>query len=337
MPPRMLKTMKRLPRKPPLLSRDASLLLLTLLLVGAVSTRFPQFVTPTNLKSVIDDTSILILLALAQMPVLLTRSIDLSVAANLALTGMCTALFNQALPDVGMPTVIILAIAIGAALGAVNGLLIWLLEVPPIVATLGTLAIYRGLVFVVSGGAWITNNKMSTDFLNFVRFDILGITVLTWVAVAFSILAYLGLRYTETGRDFFIAGSNPEATVYAGIDVRRMRFMAFALSGAIAGLCGYFWVSRFAIAYTDIAQGFELQVIAACVIGGVSIAGGYGTVLGVIAGGLFLGTIKNALPLVAISPFWQMAISGLVIISAVILNARRTKGIPRRILESSST
>ena len=108
--------MKRLPRKHPLLSRDAGLLLLTLLLTGAVGTRFPQFVTPTNLKSVLDDTSILILLALAQTPVLLTRSIDLSVAANLALTGMCVALFNHAFPDVGMPAIIILAIAIGATL-----------------------------------------------------------------------------------------------------------------------------------------------------------------------------------------------------------------------------
>jgi rhamnose transport system permease protein len=328
--------MKGLPLKPGLLRRDAGLLLLTLLLAGAVGIRFPQFVTPTNLKSVLDDTSILILLALAQMPVLLTRSIDLSVAANLALTGMCTALFNQAFPDVGMPTVIILAVAIGAALGAVNGLLVWLLEVPPIVATLGTLAIYRGLVFVVSGGAWITNNRMSAAFLDFVRFDILGFTALTWVAAGFSVLAYLGLRYTEIGRGFFIVGSNPDAAIYAGIDVRRMRFVAFTLSGAIAGLCGYFWVSRFGIAYTDVAQGFELQVIAACVIGGVSIGGGYGTVLGVIAGCLFLGTIKNALPLVGISPFWQTGISGLVIVTAVILNARRTQAIPRRILENSS-
>ena len=208
---------------------------------------------------------------------------------------------------------------------------------PPIVATLGTLAIYRGLVFVVSAGAWITNNKMSAAFLNFVRFDILGFTVLSWIAAGFSVLAYLGLRYTETGRNFFVAGSNPEAALYAGIDARRMRFVAFTLSGAIAGLCGYFWVSRFAIAYTDIAQGFELQVIAACVIGGVSIAGGYGSVLGVIAGCLFLGTIKNALPLVGISPFWQMGISGLVIVSAVILNARRAHAGPRRIIESSST
>jgi len=327
---------KRLPRRPFLLGRDAGLLLLTLLLAGAVETRFPQFVTPTNAKSVLDDTSILMLLALAQMPVLLTRSIDLSVAANLALTGMCAALFNQAFPDAGIPTVIILAAAAGATLGAVNGLLVWLLEVPSIVATLGTLAIYRGLVFVVSGGAWITNNKMSAAFLDFVRIDISGFTVLTWIAAGFSVLAYLALRYTEVGRNFFVAGSNPEAAIYAGIDVRRMRFVAFTLSGAIAGLCGYFWVSRFAIAYTDVAQGFELQVIAACVIGGVSIAGGYGTVLGVVAGCLFLGTIKNALPLVGISPFWQMGISGLVIVSAVILNARRAQGVPRRILESPS-
>src|SRR3981081_3000230 len=266
--------MKGLRGKPILLGRDAGLLLLTMLLAGAVGTRFPQFVTPTNLRSVLDDTSILILLALAQMPVLLTRSIDLSVAANLALTGMCVALFNHAFPDVAMPRIIILAIAIGAALGAINGLFVWLLEVPPIVATLGTLAVYRGLVFVVSGGAWITNNKMSAGFLDFVRVDILGFTVLSWVAAGFGVLAYLGLRYTEIGRGFFVAGSNPDAAIYAGIDVRRMRFAAFTLSGAIAGLCGYFWVSRFAIAYTDVAQGFELQVIAACVIGGVSIARG---------------------------------------------------------------
>jgi rhamnose transport system permease protein len=329
--------MKRLPRKPVSLGRDAVLLLLTLLLAGAVGTRFPQFVTATNLKSVLDDTSILILLALAQIPVLLTRSIDLSVPANLALTGMCVAVFNHAFPDVGMPVVIVLAIAIGAALGAVNGILVWLLEVPPIVATLGTLAIYRGLVFVVSSGAWITNNKMSAAFLDFVRVDIFGFTLLSWVAAASSILAYLGLRYTEVGRNFFIAGSNPNAAIYAGINVRRMQFMAFSLSGAIAGFCGYFWVSRFAVAYTDIAQGFELLVIAACVIGGVSMGGGYGTVLGVISGCLFLGTIKNALPLVGISPFWQTGISGLVIVGAVILNARSAQGIPRRILEGPST
>jgi rhamnose transport system permease protein len=319
----------------PFLGRDAGLWLLTVLLIGSVGAFFPHFATIANLKSVIDDTSILILLALAQMPVILTRSIDLSVAANLALTGMLTALFNQAFPDLNIVTIIALALAAGAILGAFNGLLVWLLEVPPIVATLGTMAVYRGLVFVLSGGAWITNNKMSPAFLDFVRSDILGFTVLSWAAAGFAVLVVLCLRYTATGRSFFIAGSNPEAAAYAGIDVRRVRFYAFTLSGAIAGLCGYLWVSRFAIAYTDVAQGFELQVIAACVIGGVSIGGGYGTVAGVVAGCLFLGVIKNTLPLIGVSPFWQTAISGLVIIAAVILNARRSQAISRRILEET--
>jgi len=318
------------------LTRDAGLWLMSLLLLGGLGLVYPQFATLTGLKSLLDDTSILILLALAQMPVILTRSVDLSVAATLALSGMCAALFNQAFPDASIVSILILSIAAGTMLGALNGLLVWFLEVPPIVATLGTLAIYRGLAFVLSGGAWITSNRMSPTFLDFVRTSVLGITLLTWTAVAFAVLIYLGLRYTATGRGFYIAGSNPDAAAYVGIDVQRMRFLAFTLSGAVAGLCGYFWVSRFAIAYTDVAQGFELQVIAACVIGGVSIAGGYGTVTGVVAGCMFLGIIKNALPLIEISPFWQMGISGLVIVSAVVLNARRLQAIPRRILEGPS-
>jgi rhamnose transport system permease protein len=315
------------------LSRDAGLWLLTLGLILAVGVIFPQFATIASLKSLLDDTSILILLALAQMPVILTRSIDLSVAANLALTGMLTALFNQAFPDVDIAWVIVLAIVSGALLGAFNGLVIRLLEVPPIVATLGTMAIYRGLVFVLSGGAWITNNKMSSAFLDFVRTNIFGFTLLSWTATGFAIVMFVILRFTATGRSFFIAGSNPQAAGYTGIDVSQVRFRAFTAAGAVAGLCGYFWVSRFAVAYTDVAEGFELQVIAACVIGGVSIAGGYGSVAGVIAGCLFLGVIKNILPLAGISPFWQMAISGLVIVTAVVLNSRRAQGSPRRILE----
>ena len=318
-------------------NRDMSLGVLTLILLGVIAALYPQFATPVSLKSMFDDTSILILLALVQMPVLLTRAVDLSVAANLALTGMCVALWNHAFPDASMAWVIILAVTIGAALGAVNGLLVWLLEVPPIVATLGTLAVYRGLVFVVSGGAWVSSSKMSPAFLGLVRANVLGFTVLSWIALVFAVAAYLGLRYTDIGRRFFIAGNNPDAAVYAGIDVRRTRFLAFTLSGAVAGLCGYLWVSRFGVAYTDVAQGFELQVIAACVIGGVSIAGGVGTVAGVVIGCLFLGIIKNALPLIGVSPFWQMGISGLVIVGAVVLNARRARRIPRRILEESAT
>jgi rhamnose transport system permease protein len=176
---------------------------------------------------------------------------------------------------------------------------------------------------------------MSESFLGFIRIHVLGLSLLTWMAVAGAVAAFLALRYSATGRDLYAAGGDPQAATYVGIDPGRAQFIAFTLSGAIAGLCGYFWVSRFAVAYTDVALGFELQVIAACVIGGVSIAGGVGTVTGVVLGALFLGIVKNALPLIGVSPFWQMAISGLVITVAVILNARHEQVAERRILEEA--
>jgi rhamnose transport system permease protein len=136
---------------------------------------------------------------------------------------------------------------------------------------------------------------------------------------------------TAIGRAFYGVGGNPTAAVYAGLDVGRTRFIAFTLAGGIAGLSGYLWVSRYAVAYVDIAAGFELDIIAACVIGGISIAGGIGTVAGAVLGALFLGVIKNALPVVNISPFWQLAISGSAIIIAVAANAR-AEGKARRII-----
>ena len=315
-------------------SRDAALAGLLVLLLALVAIAFPAFLTPQNLAGVVDDTAILAILALAQMLVLLTRSVDLSVASNLALTGMVVALLNDAHPELGVAPVIALALVLGAALGAVNGLLVWKLELPSIVVTLGTLAVYRGLIFVLTGGAWVNSNQMSEAFLDFIRTPLLGLTVLTWFAVAAVAACAVFLRLTATGRDLFAAGGNPRAAAYAGIDPGRSRALAFTISGAAAGLCGYFWVSRYAIAYVEVAQGFELQVIAACVIGGVSIAGGLGTVTGVVLGALFLGVVKNALPLVGVSPFWQMAIAGAVITVAVVLNARgERRGAGRRILE----
>jgi rhamnose transport system permease protein len=142
------------------------------------------------------------------------------------------------------------------------------------------------------------------------------------------------MRYSAIGRRFYVAGNNPQAAAYAGVSVGQTQFLAFLISGAIAGLCGYLWVARFAVAYTDVASGFELQVIAACVIGGISIGGGVGTVAGVLLGCLFLGVLKNALPLLGVSPFWQTAVSGLVITAAVIINARDPSAGRRRILEA---
>jgi len=301
-------------------------------MIAGFATRAAGFAAPANLANIFNDTSILIILALGQMTVILTKSIDLSVAANLAFTGMAVAMLDAAYPGLPLALLIVLAVVIGAALGAINGFLVWLLQIPPIVVTLGTLTIYRGMAFVLSGGGWVNAHQMTPDFLNLPRLPVLGLPILSWLAIAIVLMMWFLLMRTPFGRAAYASGGNPTAAVYAGIDVGRSRFLAFVLSGALAGLSGYLWVSRYAVAYVDIAAGFELDTVAACVIGGISIAGGIGTVIGTVLGALFLGVIKNALPVIGISPFAQMAISGVVIILAVVFNARAEKKKGRIIL-----
>ena len=316
--------------------RDLKLALLTLALLVAVTITFPGFATPRNLAGVLDDTAILIMLALGQMLVIVVRGIDLSVAANLALCGMLAALFNRTFPEAGVAPVLLLALLAGGALGAINGLLVWKLRLPPIVVTLGTMSVYRGVIYLLSRGAWVNENEMTRDFLEFTRLQFLGLSTLAWLALSLAAAFVVALHYSRTARNLFAAGGNPEAAAYSGVDAGRMQFLAYVVCGAIAGVCGYLWVARFAVAYTDIALGFELQVIAACLIGGVAIAGGAGSALGVLIGCLFLGIIRSSLPLVGISAFWQMFINGVVILVAVLLSARQ-RAHTRAILEAHRT
>lgn len=325
--------MKALVNLPDAARRDLVLAALTLAVFIAVTVAFPAFAAPRSLAGLLDDTAILILLALGQMLVILVRGIDLSVAANLALCGMIAALVDRTFPGLGVPAAIGAAVLAGTALGAVNGWLVWKLRLPPIVVTLGTLSIYRGVIYPLSGGAWVNENEMSPAFVAFTRAQFLGLSTLSWLAIVIAILFILGLQRLRVARALYAAGGNPEAAAYSGIDPGRMQFLAYVSCGAIAGLCGYLWVAKFAVAYTDIALGFELQVIAACLIGGVAIAGGSGTALGVVIGCLFIGLIRNSLPLVGISAFWQMFINGVVIIAAVLLSARNRAHV-RTILES---
>ena len=316
--------------------RDLTLAAISLALFAAVTFAFPAYATPRNLTGLLDDTAILIMLALGQMLVILARGIDLSIAANLALCGMLAALFNRALPAAGVVPVLALSLASGAILGAFNGLLVWKLRLPPIVVTLGTMSVYRGTIYLLSRGAWVNENEMSRAFLGFTRAQFLGLTTLSWLALAAAAAFIFVMRGARFARDLYAAGGNPQAAAYAGIDAGRMQFIAYTICGAIAGLCGYLWVARFAVAYTDIALGYELQVIAACLIGGVAITGGKGTAAGVVIGCLFMGIIRSSLPLVGISAFWQMFINGAVILLAVLLSAR-SRVYSRAILEAPHT
>lgn len=306
-------------------NREAALAAIILAMIAAIGAYAPTFVSIDNIIRVLNDTSILAMLALAQMMVILTRGIDLSTASALALAGMISASLAQYHPDLPVIVYIGLAIAVGIVLGLINGALIAFLGIPPIVVTLGTLAVYRGMIVVYGGGNQVNASEMGDTFQSFPKLTLFGFSTLFWIMLAVALAVWVFLTMTRTGRGLYAVGGNPVAARYCGIDLSRQQLLVYTIAGAISGLCGYLWVSRYGVAYSEIASGYELTVIAACVIGGVSIAGGVGTVAGTLLGALFLGVIVNALPVMQVTPFWQMAISGAVILAAVIVNARAEK------------
>jgi len=317
--------------------REWQLALILVAMLALIGLRAPVFLTARSLDGLLTDTAILVMMALAQMLVILTRGIDLSVAATLALAGMVVALLVQKYPALPVAAVIPIAVLCGAALGALNGALIGYLQLPPIVVTLGAMSVWRGSIFVLSKGAWVSSHQMSAAFIAFPLERWFGLTSLVWIAGALVLAAWWLSRHTRFGRELYAIGNHPVSARYVGVPIARRLFGVYLLSGAVAGLCGYLWVARYAVAFTEIAYGFELSVIAACVIGGISIAGGVGSVAGALLGALFLGIIANALPVVQVSPFWQSAITGLVIVVAVVLNAREGRRVGKQILPLHET
>ena len=313
------------------------LLLATIAAIAlAVGARAPVFLTWRNGLDIANDSAILAILVMGQMLVLLTRGIDLSVASNLALTGMVCALLGRSWPGASVPVLLVVALAVGALLGAVNGWLITRFELPPIVVTLGTLSAYRGAIFVASKGAWVSDQDIHPAIKGLPRETWLGLPALVWFALVVLGLAAVFLKLRREGREIYALGGNPHAAAYVGISARKRLMMVYTLSGMLAGLSGLLWVGRYSIAYTELAAGYELTVVAACVIGGVSIGGGVGSVLGAALGVLFIGVVNGALPVIQVSPFWQQAIAGAVILISVAVNARSERRAGRQILENTS-
>jgi rhamnose transport system permease protein len=298
--------------------REAGISIFILILVVVVTVRAPSFLTVDNFKDILLNISILTIVALAQSMVIITHGIDLSVSSMIGLVGMMVAFMVKQNPEMPVLLAVALGMALGAVLGSFNGLIITYGNVPPIIATLGTLSVYRGLVFFYSQGTWINSFELPASFKLLSKGTPLGLPNMVLIALAVAVVVYYFLNYTRTGRDIFAVGSNPEAAQYSGIRKQRIIFLVYLLSGLLAGLAAVLWVSRFESAQTNTALGFELQTVAASVVGGVSIGGGVGTVPGVMLGALLLGIIQNALTLIRISPFWQLAAQGLLILIAVI-------------------
>ncbi|PQA75909.1 ABC transporter permease [Rhodoferax sp. TS-BS-61-7] len=313
--------------------REWLLLAIIVAIALAVGARAPVFLTWRNGMDIANDSAILAILVMGQMLVLLTRGIDLSVASNLALTGMVCALIGKAWPGASVPVLLVIALGVGALLGAVNGWLITRFELPPIVVTLGTLSAYRGAIFVASKGAWVSDQDIHEVIKGLPREVWLGLPALVWFALVVLALTAVFLKLRREGREIYALGGNPHAAAYVGISANKRLMMVYTLSGMLAGLAGLLWVGRYSIAYTELAAGYELTVVAACVIGGVSIGGGVGSVLGAALGVLFIGVVNGALPVIQVSPFWQQAIAGAVILISVTVNARAERRAGRQILE----
>ncbi len=300
--------------------KETTIFGLLILLCAVVSLRASGFLAPKNMNTILNDSSILVMVALGQFMVILIGGIDLSVASTIALTGMVTALTNQAFP--GFPAWLLIPVGAlsGAFLGSLTGALVAFGGLPPIIASLGTMSIYRGIVYLVLKGSWVTATKMSPGFLALPNTPILGLSSMEWLAILVALCAALFMAKTASGREIYAFGGNKTAALFAGVRSRKVEVLVFAVSGLLTGIAGVLWVSRYGVSQSETAAGFELQTVAACVLGGVSMAGGSGTVPGVVLGAIFFGAINNALTVVRFSPFFQMAIQGFIILFAVISN-----------------
>ena len=300
--------------------RELSLVAIIVVLGALVSLSAPQFLTVSNISQVAVLASLTAVAAVGQAVVVITRNIDLSVEATIGLVAYCLARTLE-LHALDVPTAIAVSIGLGLVLGMVNGVIVTVLKVPSIVATLGTLSVFRGLDYLVAGSHQVPLAGLPDGFTDASRDTVLGIPYFVVIVILVVVIGSVVLRSTRFGRQVYAVGSNPEAAAVLGIRSRLVVFVAFSVCGLLAGVAGVLWVMEFGTINGTAASGSVLAVVAAVVVGGVNIFGGSGSLAGAALGALFLGFIANALILVGLSQFWLQAIYGLVILIAVSADA----------------
>ncbi len=302
--------------------REISLVIVMIVIAIFVEYRSGgNFLTAENLSDMFAETSVLAICAVGMMFVMVTGGIDLSIGAIMALGAMagCTVLKNNP----GIPTIAVVAIAmaVGIVSGFFNGVLVSKLKILPIIATLGTMNIYRGITYLVANGSWVKQQEMGAGFLSLATGKVLGINNLIMIAVAVYIIAAFFMTQTRTGRKIYAVGNSEESARVSGIKTDNTLILVYTLLGVIAGLAGTLYVCKYGVAQGETCTGYEMNVIAACVLGGVSVNGGTGRVPGVLLGAILLGILNNAMPLIHVSSFWQEAIRGLIILLSIIANS----------------
>jgi rhamnose transport system permease protein len=297
--------------------RELGIVLALILVVAVTTIDNPQFLSGTSIQNLLSSAAIIALLAIGETIVVITRNVDLSIGSVLGISAYAVGVVYRDHPHTSLVVVFLVALAIGVVCGVVNGAIVTIARVPSLVVTLGTLYIIRGI-----DGAWAGGNQVNASMLpeNFNKIGygtIAGIPYLGIIAIVAVAIAAYAMRNFRTSRDFYAIGSDPAAARLAGIPVGARVFLAFVLSGAIAGLAGAVWLSYYGSVDAIAGVGYEFQVIAAVVVGGVAIFGGSGTVVGAALGALLLNTINSALVVVNVSSFWSQAVAGAMLLGAI--------------------
>ncbi|EKQ1214207.1 autoinducer 2 ABC transporter permease LsrC [Klebsiella pneumoniae] len=285
----------------------------------------PAYFSLQTLAMIFSSSQILCLLALGATLVMLTRNIDVSVGSTV---GLCAIAVGVALNNgYGLATAIAFALAIGALAGAFNGLLVVGLRIPAIVATLGTLGLYRGVMLLWTGGKWIEGLPDSLKSLSEPAF--LGVSPLGWLVLALLLAGGWLLSRTAFGRDFYAVGDNLAAARQLGVAVNRTRMLAFTLNGMLAACAGIVFAAQIGFVPNQTGSGLEMKAIAACVLGGISLLGGTGTLLGAFLGAFFLTQIDTVLVLFRLPAWWNDFIAGLVLLGVLVLDGRLRQALAR--------
>lgn len=315
-------------RRNPVLSvlgmREFPVTLALILLVFFTWLSNPLFLSPQGTKDLLLNATIMMIMAAGQSLIIITKSVDLSVGSTLGLTAFLTGTLFATFPGIPIIVVFLAGIAFGAVLGAINGLLVTTARVPAMVITLGTLYVYRGINNWWAGSTQYFAGDRPQAFGNLSVTTVIGIPIITLLAIVVIVLVTMYQRYSRAGRDLYAIGSDPSAAVMFGIPVGRRVFTAFVANGALVGLAGVLYASRFNSVGATTGSGMELEVVAAAVVGGVAIVGGVGTAAGAAIGALLLTSITGALTAIGVDKFWQQAVVGALILVSILIDRLAT-------------
>jgi rhamnose transport system permease protein len=300
--------------------RESGIIAVLAVFVAVTASIQPRFLSSGNIQFILVNTTVFALLALGETMVVVSRNVDLSIGSVLGLSAYVSAgLFGQ-VHGIPIPVVFLTGLGIGLGCGAANGLMVSIGRVPSLVVTLATLYIVRGIDILVVGGNEVIAQTLPDGFTQIPRAGLGGVPYLAIVIAAVIGAGAYYLRSFRSGRELYAIGSNPDAARLAGISVGRRVFTAFTVSGAIAGVAGVLWAAQYQTIDSSAGTGYELQVIAAVVVGGVAIFGGSGSAVGAAVGALLLQTISSALNVLGIPPLWIQAIAGLLLLLAITLD-----------------